>query len=548
MMPPVTWSPSHPLARVVRRAVVCGGVALHLLGIAAPAGAQDHYPLEILVPKAVGASGKGLDADSPIYFAYTGLAYNIQATARGGEWPYTYSLTNAPAGMTIEAGPCTANGPSCTAGTINWPSPSGSHTPTVTVTDRDGDTVTATWTITSSTCTPGTAGCCVVDGDVADDSGAGTVASPWKTLAHAYTHCGARSRLFVLEAATAYDTRGLTQAAEDCFPSRIQFNESRGPVAWLGRYTTTKPTIDLTGGGTPASCLRKSGENIWTDNLTVRHGPNITLQYLRAGGYGSVARRLDFEALGPGGASQNPAAIMYVAGVQSYGDIVQNVTARDINYGAGLALIKGYNATAAVWENNAVSNVHSRTSEREGPFAVKANMQQVTVRNNSCRKFPAEVPCVSGNLATRSSAEIHHNLMNLPGGDALHLGVSRIDGVGPIFVHHNTIRGAWLIANLQKGDGPLTVARNVTINPGGQGSSPCSALRATCTGPAGAVADYSTIVDQGDHLTGAEGSGLLDADGLLTGAAVSRHGPGGATSKGHMLGVGGATPPAVRRP
>jgi hypothetical protein len=533
MKPTVTLPLSYPPLTIV---------VLHLLVVAAPALAQDHYPLEILVPKGVGAPGPGLDADSPVYFAHTGLAYNIQATARGGEWPYTYRLTNAPPGMTIEAGPCATNGPTCTAGTINWPSPSGDHTPTVTVTDRDGDTATATWTITTSTCRPGTAGCCVVDGDVADDSGAGTVASPWKTLAHAYNHCGARSRLFILEAATAYDTRGLTPAKEDCFPGRIQFSESRGPVVWLGRYTTAKPTIDLSGGGTSASCLRKSGKNIWTDNLRFRHGPNITLQYVRMGGYGSVARRLDFETLGPGTPSQNPAAIMYFAGPPSYGDIVQNVTATDIKYGAGLVLIKGYHATAAVWENNAVSNIHSRTGEREGPFAIKASMRDVTVRNNSCRNFPAEVPCVSGNFAAKSSAEIHHNLMNLPGGDAMHLGVNRIDGLGPIFVHHNTIRGAWLIANLQAGDGPITATRNVTINAGGRGSPACSGLRADCNSAGGAVVDYSTIVDKGNHLTGAEGSGLVDADGVLRGASLPSHGPASATSKGHMLGSGQRTP------
>lgn len=161
------------------------------------AQAQSYETLQMLRPVAVGAAGTGLDAENRVYRAYTGIEYNIHADARGGKWPYTYSLSNAPAGMTIEAGPCTVIGPTCTAGTITWPSPTGTASNiVVTVTDALGTQVTGTWTVTSST-TIGADGFCFVDANNAAGGRNGSLANPYNSLLEVYNSCGARSILYL---------------------------------------------------------------------------------------------------------------------------------------------------------------------------------------------------------------------------------------------------------------------------------------------------------------------------------------------------------------
>src|SRR5688572_3861262 len=103
-------------------------LASFVLVAGAPAFAA-NYPLELVSPRAVNTSPAAgypaINSENRIFRAYPGMVYNIRAAVIGGAWPYTFTLSNAPAGMTIDS----------RTGTINWPNPQANASPTITVRD-----------------------------------------------------------------------------------------------------------------------------------------------------------------------------------------------------------------------------------------------------------------------------------------------------------------------------------------------------------------------------------------------------------------------------
>src|SRR4029079_14725153 len=65
---------------------------------AVPARAQNHFPLELLNIKPVGSPPRGLSQNNRIFRAYPGVTYNIRAAVIGGNYPYSYTLSNPPSG------------------------------------------------------------------------------------------------------------------------------------------------------------------------------------------------------------------------------------------------------------------------------------------------------------------------------------------------------------------------------------------------------------------------------------------------------------------
>lgn len=101
-----------------------------------------NYALEIISPKASGSGSPAIPSTNRIFKAYPGIEYNIRAAVRGGLYPYTYALSNAPSGMTINS----------RTGVITWTNPQSDATNiTLTVTDAEGTQAQSTWSITVST-------------------------------------------------------------------------------------------------------------------------------------------------------------------------------------------------------------------------------------------------------------------------------------------------------------------------------------------------------------------------------------------------------------
>lgn len=149
-------------------------------------GYGNNQPLSVLNIKPAGTGTPALSATARIFRAYPGIEYNIRAAVVGGQYPYTYQLSNAPTGMAVN-----------NKGVISWPNPQISASNiSLRVTDQDGDYVDATWGITVTT-----SGFLFVD----DDAGAtqdGTIDHPYGSIQDILNLSGHESDIVYYRAGT----------------------------------------------------------------------------------------------------------------------------------------------------------------------------------------------------------------------------------------------------------------------------------------------------------------------------------------------------------
>jgi hypothetical protein len=151
---------------------------------------ESPYALQITNVKPAGTGSPAMPSTHRLYRAYPGITYRYPVACRGGNYPYTYSLTNAPSGMSINSD-----------GVITWTNPqSSSGTITVTVTDSVLNFATAQFAVTVTT-----SGFVFVDGDFTGTS-TGTLSQPYKTLnAMVVAQQGNTTNIcYVSESASAY--------------------------------------------------------------------------------------------------------------------------------------------------------------------------------------------------------------------------------------------------------------------------------------------------------------------------------------------------------
>lgn len=483
---------------------------------------QNHQTFQIARPVAVGTAGTGLDADNRIYRAYSGLTYTIHADAVGGSWPYTYSLSNAPAGMTIEAGPCTTIGTSCTAGTITWTNPTSTASNIVVrITDKDGDWVEGTWSITVST-TIGADGFCFLNATSGNDTtGSGSLAAPYQTIAKAHASCGARSIIY-FRAGTYTIDPSIEDGTNpgDC-DRRVLWPETSRGVIWLA-YPGETPIIDFESVSDAQPCFQMQGENIWIDGLELQNVGSIAFKFnIRTSGFGAVVRNVNAHDLLFGGDGKNSSFFLWTRcdDCPTWFDTVQNSTFDNI--GSGACALKLYGIREGLFETSAYSD----SIDGEAVIAIKGTVPRYTVRANS---FASTVlTSIGGNMDTASpctgtcattGGEIYHNLILGTGTTTNQGGITltaaKVSAPATTWVYRNTVIGKVLFANGVTGDGPYNYNDNVIVNAGGTGGS-CPG-RLTCE----SVTDYTVTVYDADNVDGANDGTIANATtGALVGAS-----------------------------
>ena len=365
------------------RAVYTAVLVAMLFGWSLAAEAQTYHTMQMVRPVATGAAGTGLDASNRVYRAYQGIPYEIHADAHGGRWPFTYRLSGTvPSGMTIEQGPCTTIGPTCTAGTITWtPSSSGTFGPiTVTVRDVDGREVNGTWSIVVST-TIGADGFCFLDAVSGNDTtGAGSLAAPYQTLPKAHTSCGARAIMYLKNGTYAVGGGSLTNPS-DC-RNRYIWSESSQPAIWVG-YPGHTPTINFgSTGAADGACIKISGANMWFDHLQMDNVGSIGFQLdARTNGYGAVIRHVQGLDLLAGADSLNSSFFMWVKYSEGYGyfDTVQNSDFRNISTGA--VALKVYTTHTPIFETSRYGTM-APAAGSDAIIALKVMARDFELRGN----------------------------------------------------------------------------------------------------------------------------------------------------------------------
>lgn len=190
-------------------------------------------------------------------FAHSTMTYELYPKAFGGCWPYRWSLITGPAGMAIgneldrtsDSG-LTLHTVGSSYGKVTWAgAKSGSHSVVIRCTDQLGSTVDFSFTLTVDDTK-----FVFLDASAADDSGSGTLASPKKTFAGAFTS-GFTGRTMVL--------RTGTYTAADVGLD-VGFAKATRPTAMIN-YPGETPVIDCS-----SKLFRDGAVNGAADDLLVR--------------------------------------------------------------------------------------------------------------------------------------------------------------------------------------------------------------------------------------------------------------------------------------
>ncbi|MGA6826462.1 putative Ig domain-containing protein [Nitrospira sp. NS4] len=505
------------------------------------------YPLELAFPRAAGsAPTEGQPAISPnhrIFWAYPGIEYNIRASVIGGTYPYSFSLTNAPSGMTINS----------TTGEISWPNPQNGNsvTPTITVRDAENSTVSASWTITVDA-----SRFIFIDAvngrewDVTNP-GTGTVSNPLKRIRDMWEgdiYESKRRKSHVNKIAYfregTYHIDGTIERYGSLGMGRMAVLDAFKPVAWLA-YPGETPTIDGQCfaadpqiGARPCNksnhiSFYDTANNTYIDGFRV---VNMAYHAFRVGGTGhyQVFRRNHFNRLGPTEPGVNEGWITTIssrsAEMGSYMTIQDNIF-EDVDRGA---FIKLYSTQRTLIEDNICRTAYDSTggSNTEG-IAIKGGpLDRITVRHNIVYDFVHKG--IGGNMHPLSSAEILFNrVYNVTNFGKYAYGTGTAvemnqDGLANnVHIYRNTFVGRVSVRNTDSSDGPFTFSTNVIIN-----NDPGSHIYYDN------VSDPSRIVAT-DNLVGAPSQNIIDQGLNLTSAYSSYVG-----TRGYQLNATGETLPA----
>lgn len=485
-----------------------------VMAVASPAMAA-NYPLELVSPRAAGTSPAAGFAAMPsghrIFKAYPGVPYNIRAVVIGGAYPYTFSLGNAPAGMSINS----------ETGEITWASPGGTTaTPTITVRDAEGSQQSSSWTISVTT-----AGFRFIDQARGSAGGSGTIDNPWQSLSQ--LHASSAPGEIVYFRAGTYRSDGIARTSVGTAWERVEFNGARHPMAWIA-YPGEKPVIDFgyIAGSDPSALIRfqaTSSTPLYLDGLEGRNFRNIGFQVISGSNDYTVIRRLRVHDMILGVDGENPAGIMFTSNYSDatqYG-AVQDSEFFDLNNGGGLKL---YSHMKLLVEDNVFR-------DSGGGFDLKAHLPRFEVRGNVFQHLPAYV--LFGNMNNGSpgepaTGEIRFNNVNTPN-SLWSLDVNQDGMAREIYVYRNTLVGRVRVRNVDGTDGPFRFYSNVIVN--SESGTP-SGSRIVQE----AVSDPSRVVIN-NNLVGSPSEGMVDANGLLTDAYQRYVG-----SVGHQLGVGSPIP------
>jgi hypothetical protein len=486
--------------------------ALLALAVSLPA-VSANYPLELVSPRAVGtspASGNAsITSSNRIFRAYPGIEYNIRAVIVGGAYPYTVSLSNAPAGMTIDAG----------TGLIRWPNPSGtSATPTISVTDAEGTTRTSPWTIAVTT-----EGFYFVDAANGSNypTGTGTISNPFRRISDLRAAPGANVGQIAYFRSGVYTALDMPRESVGTTWERVELG-STVPNIWIG-YPGDSPIIDFgfVSGQEPGVLIRPEGENVYIDNFETRNSRVIGFQ-VHSGQFG-VFRRLRMHDHNMIRDSLDGSNASFILTMSAYTD--SDVGGSPSSWGQYLAVqncefwnapmnvaIKTYSQWKMVIEDNVFRQTFFGTE-------LKADMPQFQYRRNTHIGIPGTA--IGGNMHSASThGEILFNLVNAPSGDYA-LDVNQDSQTKRVDIYRNTFMGTVRVRNADSQDGPFRVYNNVIIN-GSTGTQRVTTENTT---------DASRIVIT-DNLAGAPNGGLVDSAGMLIGSFLTDF----LGRRGHLIG------------
>jgi hypothetical protein len=457
-------------------------------------GGTERYALEFIRPHAT------MNATDRWVAAYPGLEYNVRPGVIGGVYPYRYTLNNAPASMTIDAD----------TGEISWPSPDvDANNISITVTDSKGSTATSTtWSIDVATTrfkffSP--------TGN--DTTGDGSVATPWQTLAKHKASSGV-SGIGVFRTGT-YDMTGLVSQSDG-----FRWGTTTSAPSIFLAYPGESPVFDFQD---DQFDFVESGASprVYFDGIDLTNAGNKCLRFASQND-NFVVRRCAIHDFGPGADSSNSSALNFESGgfgsgTLDYG-LVQDCEFYNYIDDVINCCFKLYVTNKLLIENCDFHDLNIGGEDEEA-IANKAGNARTTVRG--CTATDMLQGFYGGNQNPNAAtgycgAEVCFNNVSATGEDVM-LFNHDWNGteVDPTYVYRNTIRGPLGFVKINTAaQGPWTFSNNVVVNEDGATDNPNGSGITHDITP---VTTTPLVVE--NHLFGAAADGLVDANGLLTGAS-----------------------------
>jgi hypothetical protein len=477
-----------------------------------------NYPLQLISPRGVGtspeSSGRTINSNNRIFRAYPGIEYNIRAAVIGGAYPFTYSLTNAPAGMTINS----------QTGEISWPNPPDgtSAAPTISVTDAEGTSESASWTITVTTSRFRFLD--AVNGRSAANGGTGTRDNPWRTIRDMYegndhpsktADSYANEFLYFLNG--TYYLDAYIEDASTNHPGRMPMLGGTKPVVWMA-FPGHTPVISYAQGTIPGSFIAfyGSSDNVYVDGLTVVGASPRSYHAFQTSAVGDFQtfRRNNMSFIRSTERSLNQSCLLTGSGQDGpFGAylVIQDNVCHDVDKGAG---IKIYATYKMLIEDNVVHNI--RDSSGDGDIegiALKYGVDHGTVRGN--RIFDVSQKAIGGNMNSGNNfsrdIEILYNRIYNASTNAVEINQNSAAGV--IHIYRNNFVGRVSVRNTDGADGPFNFYNNVIVN-------------SDSGTPAGSHIFHDNVSAPGrivlsDNLVGSPSDNIVDGTGNLTSAFSS---------------------------
>lgn len=486
------------------------------------------YPLELVSPRAAGTfpsadSGTpAINAGHRIFKAYPGLEYNIRAAVIGGSYPYTFSLANAPSGMTINS----------RTGVIVWPDPQANATPTITVTDSESTQISSPWTIVVST-----SGFKFFATTGNDTTGDGSIGNPWQTLEKVRT--GTLNQVVYFRAGT-YTYNG-SASPYGTGHLKAGFGPGRGgSTQWLA-YPGESVTINHgyvagSNAGVMFEWVQTDTNPTYLQDLTFS---NVSNELLKMHGFGHyyTFRRCTFKDIWEPTEGDNPSGIMWTTGdvsVLRHYVAMQENTNFDLDHGATAGAYKFYAVKKLLIEDE-------ECYDAGNPFDIKFSVPRFEIRNSwyhdtvyssGGRSQLGIGGNQNGQTDGECSGEIRYcrvtgraSPLGTTNGEVIAL--NNFNRTDAVHVYRNTLVGMIRIESSGTDDGPFTFRDNVIIN-----NNITYPDRITYDF---AAAQANVVLGTGDdaNITGAIGSGIVNEAGDLALIGASRTAYLG--SKGHEI-------------
>ena len=460
-----------------------------------------NYPLEIVFPISAGTGSPAIPSTHPIFRAYPGISYNIRPHVQGGAYPYSFSLSNAPSGMTINE----------STGEINWVNPQANASNIVlTVTDSEAASTQSQWSITVST-----SGFLFVNSSYSGTE-TGSITQPFSSVQNMLSNTSAANVNDIVYFRGGSYTAPVFNYS---YYLNMGLNLANRPSSWIG-YPGETVNIDMQDHYFEAGWL-------YFDKLNFNNIPDWWCRATSGVNY-VVIRRSQFSDAAAIYRTDNANQGLYYTSDAGAGYFLtfQDNVIHDFIDVQGFGSLYSQNKTLI--EDNHFYNFSISVTNGRPIIADKYADTRTTIRHNEIESSHSSFnPIGHGNngiFHSSSDIEILFNRIKAVSESAsaawFNNDVSSGGAEGDTFIYRNTIEGEFVITGLDGSNcslsGPWNIYDNVIVN-AAQAYSPLNIGHIAYRGGLNSPASCTT---QDGNLSGYSSDNIVDSEGNLASGYV----------------------------